>query len=264
MKIRTIQKTIQSVFDAWVKSIEDQRVRKLVQNNTLLAGGSIASMLLQEPVNDYDFYFRTTETAEAICDYYITKIGTKIKIKGTENRVHLFTPSSGIKKISPDKTAKFQVSHITENAITLTDQVQVILRFIGTPEQILENYDFMHVTNYWTSWDKKIVTNKKALECLLARELVYQGSLYPLASILRIRKFIKRGWTITAGNILKMVVQLSELDLTDTKILKEQLTGVDISYFQELVDTLSERASEGETIDATYIITLIENLLDLE
>ena len=51
------------------------------------------------------------------------------------------------------------------------------------PDQLHENYDFVHCTNYWTSWNNELVLRKEALEALLARELRYVGSKYPLCSI---------------------------------------------------------------------------------
>lgn len=264
MKVKTMEKEIQSVFNKLLESITDPIVRNLVEKNTILAGGSIASMFLREDVNDFDFYFRNKETVLAVCKYYVSKNNnaTGIKIEETPTSVKLFISSAGIHKPKIEKDKKFQVICFTENAISLTDKVQLVIRFIGEPADILKNYDFMHVTNYWTSWDKKIVTNKDALTCLLTKELIYQGSLFPLASILRIRKFIKRGWSITAGYVLKMTLQLSKLDLTDIKVLKEQLTGVDVSYFQDLLIKL-ENVIDKEDIDADYVLNIVEEHLNL-
>lgn len=93
---------------------------------------------------------------------------------------------------------------LSTNAISLSDKIQIVLRFIGSPEEILKNYDYVHCTNYWTSKDSALVLNQPALEALLSKELRYVGSLYPICSIFRMRKFINRGWTINTGQILKM------------------------------------------------------------
>jgi hypothetical protein len=102
----------------------------------------------------------------------------------------------------------FRPVYLTANAITLSDKVQLVIRFFGEPDQIHENYDFVHVTNYWTSWDRKVVLRSEALECILAKELRYIGSKYPVCSLIRVRKFIERGWTITGGQLLKIVFNL--------------------------------------------------------
>ena len=102
MKVKTMEKEIQRVFDAWVETIKDKKVQELVKRNTLLAGGSIASMFLQQDVNDFDFYFRTEETAKAVCEYYLIENKKEATVNAKDGRVSLFIPSSGIINIKPD------------------------------------------------------------------------------------------------------------------------------------------------------------------
>ena len=257
-----MQNVIKKHFENFLSSIHDKKVKDLVAKNTILAGGSIASMFLREDINDFDFYFRDKQTALAILEYYLGGAGIdKNIIRETDDRIKLFIVSAGIIKIKPVKDKKFQPLVFTDNAITLTDKTQLILRFYGEPDEILKNYDFSHVTNYWTSWDQKIVTNQKALECLLTKELIYQGSLYPLASLFRIRKFMKRGWSITAGTILKIALQISKLDLMDFKVFQEQLVGVDVSYFSSMIQLLKVEYEDKGQLDINYIIELIDDIL---
>lgn len=157
-----------------------------------------------------------------------------------------------------DEKPKYRPVFLTANAITLSNKIQIVTRFFGEPDQIHDNYDFVHVTNYWTSWDNRLVLRPDALESLLARELRYNGSKYPLCSIIRTRKFIQRGWAVTAGQYLKMVMQLQELDLSNFDVLEEQLTGVDMAYFQEILDALKER--DSTRVDAAYLVELIDRI----
>jgi hypothetical protein len=57
------------------------------------------------------------------------------------------------------------------------------------------------------------VLRAEALESILTKELRYVGSRYPLCSVIRTRKFLARGWTINAGQYVKMCFQISQLDL---------------------------------------------------
>jgi len=98
----------------------------------------------------------------------------------------------------------------------------------------------------------------KALEALLARELVYVGSKYPVCSVIRLRKFIRRGWTINAGQILKMMMQISALDLTSIAVLREQLVGVDSAYFSQVLGMLN--AKDKQTVDSAYLIEIIDRM----
>lgn len=153
---------------------------------------------------------------------------------------------------------------MTNNAITLTDKIQIVLRFYGEPEQIHTNYDFVHCTCYYTNYNKNLVMPSRALEAILNKELYYVGSKYPLASIIRTRKFINRGYTINAGQYVKMALQLNELNLKNLHIFEEQLIGVDSAYFTAFINELERLKKEDKnfSMDSGYLIKLINNVFD--
>lgn len=171
-----------------------------------------------------------------------------------------------IKKAPKEKQKRepYFPKFMTNNAITLTDSIQIILRFYGEPSEIHKNYDFVHCTSYWTSWDNKLVMPARALEAIINKELYYIGSKYPLCSIIRTRKFINRGWTINAGQFVKMVLQLNEMDLKNLHVFEEQLVGVDSAYFSELIANISQmKKNDPEfSMDSGYLIKLINDVFD--
>lgn len=355
MKAKTIKAVLRKKFDAWIDSIEDMDVKKLAQENSIITGGSIVSMLLNEKVSDYDIYFANVETVEAVANYYVRQFiklncdewnAGRIKVvvadeerlaamdgcavcglKGqcakkeelesclllrdgwgcpddcpefkegmtcelpngnnepcplgvtldynaadhpnSRPRVKIFIKSQGIlseenfedmpdaegevidreqvgldPKPEAEKKPSYRPVFISSNAITLSDKVQVVIRFWGEPEEIHSNYDFEHCKCWWRSSDGRLDLPQAALEAILARELVYTGSKYPLCSIFRTRKFIRRGWQVNAGQMLKMALQLNELNLLDPKVLEEQLTGVDAAYFNQVINSVLKRQKE--------------------
>lgn len=153
---------------------------------------------------------------------------------------------------------KFRPVFLSSNAITLSDKIQIVLRFYGEPDEIHKNYDFVHCTSYWQSWDNKLELRGEALESILSKELRYVGSKYPICSLIRLRKFINRGWRINAGQILKMCYQISELDLTNLETLEDQLTGVDTAYFTQLITRLKD--ADDEKLNAAYIVEIIDRM----
>lgn len=157
-----------------------------------------------------------------------------------------------------DGKPKYRPVFMSTNAITLSHRIQLVIRFFGEPAAIHENYDFVHCTNYWQSWDNELVLRREALETLLARELRYVGSKYPICSLIRLRKFIGRGWTVNAGQILKACMQISELDLKDIRVLEDQLTGVDAAYFLQVISALKEK--DPEKVNAAYLIEIIDRM----
>lgn len=276
MKAKTIKSVLSKKIQDWADSVEDEKIKKIILNKSIVTGGAIASMLLKEKVNDFDVYFRDLESTKAVAEYY-AKIFKKnsservnVVVDDEEKRIKFFIPSKGVAGEMPQEEdgelelevevdgKKYQPIFFSTNALTLSNKVQVVVRFYGEPDEIHENYDFDHCKNYWTSWNNHLELRKEALIALLSRELVYSGSKYPLCSIMRIRKFIQRGWTINAGQILKMALQLNEMDLEDLSVLEDQLTGVDAAYFSMMLDTLKEKGEEK--ISQGYAVSVINKM----
>jgi len=343
MKAKTIEKDILSTITKWALSIENKELQDLAINEAVVTGGCIASMFLQDPVNDYDIYFKNISTTFKLTCYYVekmkqtssaplairitydspndanlalkTSIGSgciaignyeseqdyeseyhkegfwdnKLILKvnpdtftkpqdqisdflDNANRVEVFVKSSGLAENddldqhehSVEENGKYRPVFLSSNAITLSDKIQLVIRFIGTPAQIHESYDFVHATNYWTA-KEGLVTNSEALEALLAKELVYRGSKYPLASIFRTRKFIKRDWNLHIGNYVKMAMQLNEFDLNDLATLEEQLTGVDSLYMHSIISAIKSKRKDDESFkfNSLYVCELCDRMMGL-
>jgi len=262
MKQKTIKNHLRHVFDNFVSSVKDDEVKEAIQQGTIITGGAIASLLLQEEPNDYDMYFKDYSTAKLVADYFAAEFNKQKSASAAvevisnkeENTVSVFVASSGIAQAKTEK--RYAPIFMSSNAITLNNDIQLVLRFIGSPEEIHKNYDFVHCTSYWCSWDDNLECPKSALFALLARELVYVGSLYPLASIIRTRKFIRRGYSCTAGQYLKMCWQLNALDLTNIEVLRDQLTGVDALYFQSMLHALQDK--DLSKVDSGYLFNVID------
>ena len=307
MKTKTINKILSSKFDNFLASIKDESVKSRVEKNTIITGGSIVSLLLNENVNDYDLYFRNEETALAVAKYYCEQfkaakegVGYTIEalsengrvtiqvaksknhsvageppverefvVPGREDGTEVNTEADAIEEALTETAkleARYQPLFLSSNAITLSTKVQLIIRFYGEPSEIHTNYDFVHCTSYWTSWDRVVVVNSAALEAIITKELRYIGSKYPICSVIRTRKFIGRGWTINAGQYVKMAWQISQLDLTNIEVLKDQLVGVDSAYFNQLISALKSEehkaldANTPYSVDGGFLFDLIDKI----
>lgn len=178
----------------------------------------------------------------------------------------MFEEADEIPKEDLEKNGDIRLRHrpvfLSSNAITLSDKIQLIIRFYGSPEEIHKNYDYVHCMNSWTSKDNKLILRPEALESILSKHLQYKGSLYPLSSIIRTRKLIRRGWRLNAGQYLKMCFQLSQLDLTDIDVLEDQLIGVDNAYFVQLISRLRDKQKNDKnfTLDMCYLESIIDRI----
>jgi len=308
MNRRIIEKILCGIHARFVESIKDEHTRKLVSKYSIITGGSIVSLLLNERVSDFDYYFTNKETVLAVTNYYVhefNRLNPKTlimpQIAEQDDRVRIMIKSAGIAgegaddnyqyfERLPDKVGenwldkvmsadeipaellnevgeteekeKYRPVFLSDNAITLSDKIQLVIRFYGDPEEIHENYDFAHCKNYWTAATGKLTLDPLAIESILTKNMVYQGSLYPVCSVIRMRKFLKAGWHINAGQILKMLFQVSQLDLTNVTVLEDQLTGVDAAYFHQIIDYCKARQEKDPEFKVTmpYLLTIIDRI----
>jgi len=170
--------------------------------------------------------------------------------------------TSIVEELKEKETEKYNPVFLSTNAISLTGKIQLVIRFYGDAEKIHENYDFVHATCFWRSEDNFLSLPREALEAILTKELIYTGSKYPLCSIFRTKKFIKRGWQINAGQYLKMVLHLNQMDLHDLETLQEQLTGVDSAYFEQVIEHMKNKMEENPNfkVENTYLFEVINRI----
>ncbi len=300
MKVKTIEKIIAGKMKKFVGSIDDKELRADVSKSLVVTGGCITSLLLGEKVNDYDVYLSSEKVTKRLVEYYVlnsdlvdavdvqvlcygedaaTAAELGISLEPGQVKVHIRSagvvgdPNSNkaadidegeAPELSEEEevVGEFVPAFISANAITLTDKVQIITRFTGDAETIHKNFDFVHAFNYWTP-EAGLVLNVESLSAVIGRELIYRGSRYPLASVIRTRKFLKRGWTINAGQYMKMFLQMQSLNLLDRNVLEDQLTGVDSAYFAWFLaelDSAMKKPDAPDKLDSTYVITVLERI----
>jgi len=206
-----------------------------------------------------DFYeMSSLSKEEGRVFIYIGSIGvaaeSKIDLNDCENPLD----EEGVVDEEDKTKPKYRPVFFSSNAITLSDKIQIVTRFYGDAQQIHSNFDFVHATNYWTSDEGKVVFSMEAYEACHTKELIYVGSKYPVCSLFRMRKFISRGFTINAGEILKIAMNINEFDLTNVKVLRDQLIGVDSAYFMRLIDAIKNK----EKIERFYLAELINRMFN--
>ena len=184
-----------------------------------------------------------------------------------ENQIKLyFKGAKGglrLNEMVEEKDLNYTPLYLSPNAISLSNNLQIVLRFWGTAQEIHKTFDYIHATNYFTFKDG-LVRNLEAMESILTKQLKYQGSYYPVTSIIRAKKFIKRGFNINAGELLKIMFQISQLDLTNPDVLEEQLIGVDVAYFDLLITALRNKIESHEhfKLSTEYFNELIDRVFN--
>ena len=81
---------------------------------------------------------------------------------------------------------------ITENATTLKNNIQLITKHTGTPDDVRATFDFVHCKPYYDSLTHKLYISPEQYHLNMEKKLkptktkIVQG---------RIKKFTDRGWT---------------------------------------------------------------------
>lgn len=288
MNSKNIGKALKKKLDDWVSNIEDKEVKQIIVDNAIITGGALVSLLNNEQPNDYDVYFKTEKSCQSVAEYYAGvwnkthKDKSDVEIKNDGGRITAFIQSRGVvmedgengidDETEPDvsetdveqreEKPKYRPRYFSTNAISLSDKIQLVIRFYGSIDDIHTNYDFVHCTCSYDYKENKVNLPVKALESIINKELIYSGSKYPLCSIIRTRKFIERGWHINAGQYLKMCLQLNELNLKDMNVFKDQLAGVDSAYFAEAIATIMSKQEKNPLfkVDNTYLFEVINRI----
>ena len=311
MNTKTVSKVLLRKHNDFINSIKDAEVKEIFKKYSIITGGSIVSLLMNEKVNDYDYYLTDKDSCKKVAEYFVSQFNSvhpediafrpktqesiKPNVEEDKNgRIRIIIPSVGmasetdtknpyeyfearpleeveeyVDNLSAEaletidnKKETYRVIFMTSNAITLSNNVQIIIRFYGNPEEIHKNYDYVHCTNFWKAEDSKLYLNQPALESILSKTLYYIGSLYPICSMIRTRKFIKKGWHINAGQFLKIAFQISELNLQDIAVLDDQLVGVDNAYFYQVIQYLTERKEKEPDfkINSAYLTSIIDKI----
>ena len=305
-QLKTIKSIVAAKVNKWLSSIEDDKLRKQVRENTIVTGGSITSLLLGDDPNDFDIFFKDLATVRAVAEHYvklfrdkhgydadrikieekpdsrgISTLTIKIRSDGVAGTDEAAEADTGAETVVADgsvvvsdatqmivngatdtqnKSKAFRPIFLSRNAITLSDKVQLVLRFYGSAEQIHSTFDFAHTKCWYDVYKGELHVPVTAARAIMSKSLIYTGSYFPVCSVLRMRKFISRGWRMSAGSVLKMCLQISKLDLESLDVLEEQVLGCDTAYMLNMLAAL--RAKHTDRVPHTYVAEVLDQLFD--
>ena len=169
-------------------------------DNAFLAGGAITATFTKHPVNDLDFYFRDYESfRRAVDDAY--------------------------------DDGRWCVA-LTPRAITFGKSgdrptIQLMyFKFFETAEAIFESFDFTACMGALDTASGELIFHPRFMADACARELHFNHRTeFPLASGLRVQKYLERGYTISGDEWLKVLLACQFNTPTGWEELQTQLGG---------------------------------------
>jgi len=213
------------------RSIPNRFQDVLESNNAIIAGGAITSIFSSDEINDYDLFFRTKNDRQRVLNYLNDSNDDTVP-----QIFYEYKEKPEIRKIYETETA------ITFEVEDLIVQVIVMDGIIDQPEKIIESFDFTISQGCYDFKIDEFIFKENFLKDLAQKKLVYTGSEYPIATLLRMKKFIKRGFDISGINCIKIGLDIERLNIKTIRGLREQLLGVDVMLLKDFW----EQYDEGE------------------
>jgi hypothetical protein len=187
-----------------------EKLGTLIKEKTFIAGGCFKSMVLDEKVNDWDFWFKDKESVEEFKNLF----------KDLD-----FTKSSGLTNRDNLKIKKILVK--TDNAFTLKfpkETIQFVFTNVGKPSEVVANFDFKHTQCFYDPVTGVVECNTYPM---VVKELLYNAKTpTPLSSIKRAFKFVQQGWTLRDTELEKIVQGLVGVDWKQPEEVKKQTKGM--------------------------------------
>jgi hypothetical protein len=220
MKAKQIEKLLNGLMNNFIESIKDEDVKTIFKEKSFITGGCIPSAIVGEFVNDFDIYLMNKEDADKVRKYY-----TDLKFDK--------------KDLSKEKV--YLPKLITENSVNLTDKVQVILKFVGTPDEVTKHFDWQHIKSYFTIKDGLKLT-EDVYRLVIEKELIYTGSNYPLSSLLRLRKYLQKGWTVSTKTMIHIILD-TVAAMEQNNVFREYIAdscSYDDKFKEKVEDSIEE------------------------
>lgn len=224
MNDEEIENVITKLLDDLISTIpyEESVVIDTLRNHSIIAGGCIASLMLGEEINDYDIFFDSKEAVDIVTAYYL-ELGIDITRNGT--------------------TGSYLPLFHSHNAISLSNDVQLIKKFYGTPEDVVREFDFVHCRGYY--YQGKVDISHSVRSSVSTKTLAYSLSDYPINSLVRAFKFVEKGWKLTKEDQISMGIDVARLDIADYDVLCEQLQGISAGYLECISAELEKDLRKG-------------------
>ena len=177
----------------------------LVELDSMIVGGALTSILTNKEINDFDIYFKKKED---LCKFLHK---AKYEVTGGQYRFICNTDKS--------VTFSLQGSDIT---LQLIHQ-----NYYENIDQVFSDFDFtINMIAYDFSEDE-FVYHEEAMQHLAQRQLIVNtNTKFPLISVLRVQKYLDRGYSISKKEMLKLLLSVNQLNLTSYEDVIKQLGGM--------------------------------------
>lgn len=150
-----------------------------ISGSYYVSGGAIASLLLQEAPKDFDVYCREKVLASRLLSTLKPFIDNIKDVDERYREVNCW---------------KVPGKMVTENSITMSNNMSFIAMQSGEPHQIKSTFDFLHCTPHYDIANDKLYISRAQYDAIMSKTLVVNNPAE--VTEWRMKKFIDRGWKL--------------------------------------------------------------------
>lgn len=194
----------------------------------IIAGGAITSIFAKSKINDVDVYFRCKEDLADFLSNEMDKYSCMI-----------YT----------EKGVMFSVTHVNLHLI--------YFNYFNNTNELFDTFDFTICMGAFDFLTEEFVLHDRFLEHNADKSIVFNSNTkFPITSAFRLEKYIKKGYSISSSEYLKILLSIMNLKVDIYKDLKSQLGGMYGVDSGKFID-----AKDDEKVD---IIDTIKKLSDID
>lgn len=218
-----------------LQNLKDAKlIDPLTISHAIIAGGAIRSVFANEFISDYDIYFKST----------LDLITFEYNLIQLEN-VEL--------SFQTDVAKTYNVNKLKIQVIIMPELI------CSNAKDIIDQFDYTVCMGAYDFDTKQFVLNDRFIEHIARRELSYNvNGKYPLGSLFRLRKYLKKGYTISGTEIIKLGLSINNLKMESYIDLKKQLEGIDTLFLKELTDKLLSPEYAEKKFDFSEFMDMID------
>lgn len=173
------------------------------------AGGAVLSEVTKTPINDYDIYPKNNE--------------------GLLNAIsYLLEDEGGFVVGHTDKALTIKTNQVDLKTNLRTIYQIILTDFYPTAESIFEHFDFTVCMAAYDGDTEQLEVHPKFWQDVASRTLrFHMGTLFPLNSLLRIKKYTDRGYFLPKSEHIKMILAAAKKGIPNSwEEFEAQIGGI--------------------------------------
>ena len=193
--------------------MENKLFIRLTNTECVLAGGAITSIFSDRPINDFDIYSRDKKDLDAVVGFF----------ENTDAELEMETDFARTYKFAGNI---YQVIHMED--------------LMGDADSIFDSFDFTVCMGSYKFKTDEFYFDDNFFKHLAQKRIVFNNRTpFPIASLVRTKKYMSRGFTMSNVETFKLALAINKLDLSNYKTLRHQLMGMDASILKPMLDSLA-------------------------